>query len=48
VNPLEQKIQAMSDKPVGTPSGMTAEQVQDFNRIAIKTEAQETTSSAAW
>jgi hypothetical protein len=42
VKALEQKVNAADGKPADKPQwGMTPEQVQEFNRIAIKTEALE-------
>ncbi len=44
VTELERKLkdaEAKTAKPAEAPSGMTPQQVQDFNRIAVKTEALE-------
>ncbi|CAH0350849.1 DUF3138 family protein [Aquabacterium sp. CECT 9606] len=38
---LEKKLEAQDAKIAETPQGMTVEQQQDFNRIAVKTEAME-------
>lgn len=38
---LEKKLEAQDAKIAETPQGMTLEQQQDFNRIAVKTEAME-------
>ncbi|MBB4844862.1 hypothetical protein HNP55_003408 [Paucibacter oligotrophus] len=42
VTQLEEKLKAAEAKPAATPQwGMSQQQVQDFNRIAVKTEALE-------
>jgi hypothetical protein len=51
VNQLEQRLQASEAKPAATPAapgqwGMTPQQLQEFNRISVKTEALEDASEA--
>ncbi|MEJ6004184.1 DUF3138 family protein [Paucibacter sp. AS339] len=48
VNQLEEKLKAAEAKPAATTPqwGMTPQQVQDFNRIAMKTEALEDATEA--
>jgi len=50
VNQLEERLKAAESKPAPAPSqaqwGMTPQQVQEFNRIAVKTEALEDASEA--
>ena len=44
---LESKLKAVESKPAGGQWGMTQEQVGEFNRIAVKTEALEDAREAA-
>jgi len=43
---LEKKLEAQDAKIAETPQGMTEQQQQDFNRIAVKTEAMEDSRDA--
>ncbi|MFG6449651.1 DUF3138 family protein [Roseateles sp. BYS180W] len=47
INQLEERLKANEQSAAEKPAGMTAQQQQDFNRIAIKTEALEDNQESA-